>query len=54
MIMILFTWLISSVQTGGFIDKRYANQDAAGREKEDVTTGRTDLIAFEFAEFVLF
>jgi len=52
MIMILFTWLISSLQTGGFIDKRYANQDAAGREKEDVTTGRTDLIAFEFAEFV--
>lgn len=51
-IMILFTWLISSVQTGGFIDKRYANQDAAGRVKEDVTTGRTDLVAFEFNEFI--
>ena len=52
MIVILFTWLISSIQTGGFIDKRYANQDAAGRVKEDVSTGRSDLIAFEFAEFV--
>ena len=52
MIMILFTWIISSVQTDGFINKRYANQDAAGRVKEDLSTGRSDLIAFEFAEFV--
>jgi hypothetical protein len=52
LIMLFLTWMISSVQTGGFIDKRYANQDAAGRVKEDVSTGRSDLIAFEFAEFV--
>jgi O-antigen ligase len=50
--LIAITWLISSVKTGGFIDKRYANQDAAGREKDDVTTGRTDLVEFEFAEFI--
>ncbi len=50
--MILFTWMISSIKTSGFLDKRYANQDAAGREKKDITTGRTDLIAFEFAEFI--
>lgn len=47
-----FTWVFSSIQTGGFIDKRYANQDAAGREKEDISTGRTDLIAFEIKEFI--
>ncbi|CAH8295186.1 O-antigen ligase-like membrane protein [Mariniflexile fucanivorans] len=45
-------WLYSSLQTGGFIDKRYANKDALGREKEDVTTGRGDLISFEFNEFL--
>src|SRR5690606_3277322 len=50
--IVFFTWLISSIQTSGFIDKRYANQDAAGREKEDITTGRTDLVAFEFTEFM--
>lgn len=50
--LIAITWLISSVKTGGFIDKRYANQDAAGREKDDLTTGRTDLLEFEFTEFI--
>ncbi|WP_406684213.1 O-antigen ligase family protein [Seonamhaeicola sp. MEBiC1930] len=49
---ILFTWLVSSMQTSGFIDKRYANQDASGKTKEDVTTGRADLLAFEFKEFI--
>jgi len=52
LIMVFFTWAYSSIQTGGFIEKRYANQDAAGREKADVTTGRTDLVAFEFKEFI--
>jgi hypothetical protein len=50
--IIMLTWMISSIQTSGFIEKRYANQDAAGREKEDITTGRTDLVAFELGEFV--
>lgn len=50
--IIILTWLVSTIQTSGFIEKRYANQDAAGREKEDITTGRTDLVAFELSEFV--
>ncbi|MDO6758773.1 O-antigen ligase family protein [Tamlana sp. 2_MG-2023] len=49
---IIFIWLVSSIQTSGFLDKRYANQDAAGREKEDVTTGRADLLTQEFSEFM--
>ncbi|WP_194767989.1 O-antigen ligase family protein [Tamlana sp. I1] len=49
---LIFIWLVSSIQTSGFLDKRYANQDAAGREKEDITTGRTDLVAFELNEFM--
>ena len=52
LIMALFIWMISSVQTSGLLDKRYANEDAAGREKEDITTGRVDLIAFEFGEYI--
>ncbi|NNC50921.1 MAG: O-antigen ligase family protein [Flaviramulus sp.] len=45
-------WLYSSLQTSGFIDKRYANQDALGREKADITTGRTNLVSFELGEFL--
>ncbi|WP_370479389.1 O-antigen ligase family protein [Tamlana flava] len=52
LLMVALVWVVSSIQTSGFLDKRYANQDAAGREKEDVTTGRIDLLAFEFGEFM--
>lgn len=45
-------WLYSSLQTDGFIEKRYANEDALGREKEDISTGRTKLISFELEEFL--
>src|SRR5690606_17063370 len=31
--VLIFTWLFTSVQTFGLIDKRYSNQDAAGRVK---------------------
>lgn len=49
--VLTFTWLITSLNTSGLIDKRYANQDAAGRVKEDVTTGRTELITTELQAF---
>ena len=45
-------WIFSSFQTLGFIDKRYANQDASGRVKEDITTGRIELVSYEFREFI--
>lgn len=48
----LMVWLFSKVQTSGLIEYRYANKDALGREKEDVTTGRSDLISFEMDEFL--
>ncbi len=44
-------WVFSSFQTLGFIDKRYSNQDASGRVKEDITTGRVELVSSEFQEF---
>ncbi|MFC4636303.1 O-antigen ligase family protein [Dokdonia ponticola] len=45
------TWVLSSTRTGGLIDKRYANKDAAGRIKEDVSTGRSVLINSELEAF---
>jgi hypothetical protein len=48
----ILTWIYSSIQTGGLIEKRYANQDAAGREKEEIATGRVQLISFELDEFI--
>ncbi len=46
-----FTYLLTSVRTSGLIDKRYANKDAAGRIKEDISTGRKELISSELAAF---
>jgi O-antigen ligase len=47
----LGVWGYSSLQTGGLINKRYANQDAAGREKKSQLTGRETLIATEMQMF---
>lgn len=44
-------WSYSSYQTGGLIDKRYANQDAAGRSKESQFTGREDVAQNEINMF---
>ncbi|MCT8340032.1 O-antigen ligase family protein [Flavobacteriaceae bacterium TK19130] len=50
-VLMLLTWIVSSVATMGLIDKRYANQDAAGREEQDITTGRTELLETELQAF---
>jgi len=49
--VIMVTWLYSSISTLGLIDKRYSNQDAAGRVKEDVSTGRAELMKTELDAF---
>ena len=46
------TWIYISFQTGGLIDKRYANQDAAGRKKESQFTGREDVALNEINSFL--
>jgi len=51
-IAVSITWVISSNQTQGLIDKRYANLDASGREKKDITTGRIDLFIEEIDGFL--
>lgn len=51
-ICIVITWTISSNQTRGLIDRRYANETAAGIEKRDITTGRVDLFMEEIEGFL--
>jgi len=51
-IAMIATWAYTSFQTGGLIDKRYANQDASGRVKESKFTGREDLAKNEIDIFL--
>ena len=48
---IIAIWLFTVLQTGGLIANRYANKDALGREKQDVTTGHAQLINADFQAF---
>lgn len=51
-VAMMATWMYTSFQTGGLIDKRYANQDAAGRVKESQLTGREDVAKGEINAFL--
>jgi len=51
-IAMMATWGYTSFQTGGLIDKRYANQDAAGRKKESRFTGREEIATSEIETFL--
>ncbi|TDE04598.1 O-antigen ligase family protein [Flavobacterium hiemivividum] len=48
----MVTWTYTSIQTGGLIKNRYANQDAQGREKKNQFTGRGDIAATEIDMFL--
>ena len=45
-------WVYTSVETGGMIEKRYANQDAMGRVKQSRLTGREDISKSEILAFL--
>jgi O-antigen ligase len=47
----LAVWSYSSIKTNGLLNKRYANQDAAGREKKSQLSGREVLIESELKMF---
>jgi hypothetical protein len=51
-VAMVVTWSYTSFQTGGLIDKRYANKDARGREKESKFTGREDVALNEINSFL--
>lgn len=44
-------WSYTALQTDGLIENRYRNEDARGREKESLLTGRETLIATELQMF---
>ncbi|WP_188050044.1 O-antigen ligase [Flavobacterium sp. GP15] len=46
------TWTYTSFQTDGLINKRYSNQDAAGRVKESQFTGREEIARSEIEIFL--
>ncbi len=52
-LVFMAAWSYSLDQTNGLIEKRYANQDAAGRVKEDRLSGRGELAEDEFEMFKL-
>jgi hypothetical protein len=45
-------WAYSTLETGGLINKRYANEDAAGRVKASRLSGREVIIENEFNMFL--
>ncbi|WP_235942626.1 O-antigen ligase family protein [Salinimicrobium oceani] len=47
----IFIWGFSLFQSGGMLDNRYTNRDAAGRLKDDITTGRVELVETELEGF---
>lgn len=49
---LMLAWVVSSNQTRGLTEKRYANENAAGVKKEDISTGRTTLFINEIEGFV--
>lgn len=52
MIMIFaLVWGITAAETSGLIGNRYTNRNAAGELKEDITTGRIELIETELTAF---
>ncbi|MFC0776704.1 O-antigen ligase family protein [Flavobacterium sp. HJSW_4] len=44
-------WMYSSLKTKGLIDKRYANEDARGRDKKDRLGGREEIMDADFSIF---
>lgn len=51
-ITMVSVWMFTSYQTDGYIDKRYANQDASGRTKSDRFTGRGEIAEEEIEMFL--
>ena len=51
-VVLAATWIYTSNQTDGLIEKRYANEDASGRKKEDQFTGRGQLAVEEIQTFL--
>jgi len=45
-------WLFTSDATGGMLDNRYAGKNASGIQKEDITSGRVEILDAQFKNFL--
>ncbi|MDB4226295.1 O-antigen ligase family protein [Flavobacteriaceae bacterium] len=53
-IVVVFTigiWLFTSNITGGMLDNRYTGKNASGVQKEDISSGRGDILAEQITSF---
>ena len=44
-------WIYTSNITGGMLDNRYTGKNASGIQKKDITSGREDILEFQFTNF---
>ncbi|QSS96414.1 O-antigen ligase family protein [Psychroflexus sp. ALD_RP9] len=47
----IVVWTITVLSTGGMVARKYANEQASGVEREDITTGRVEIANAEFEIF---
>ena len=52
-ILTISIWLYTSNATGGMLDNRYAGKNASGVQKEDISSGRVDILAVQTKNFIL-
>ncbi|MCM4161382.1 O-antigen ligase family protein [Antarcticibacterium flavum] len=50
-ISVILIWTYSSINTFGLIENRYANRTAGGELKDDITTGRVEIVENELLAF---
>jgi hypothetical protein len=50
--VLIIGWVVTATQTSGLINKRYANQDVSGKQKESKFTGREDIANAEIDLFL--
>ena len=46
-------WVYTSGVTGGMLDNRYSGKNARGIQKEDVTSGRADILQTQIQSFIM-
>ncbi len=50
---ILAIWIYTSGITGGMLNNRYTGKNASGVQKKDITSGRADIFAVQFENFLV-
>ena len=50
-VALIGVWLYTSNITGGMLDNRYTGKNSKGEQKEDITSGRLDIINTQFDNF---